>query len=112
MMDEWTRQPEILDNPSYLLAAMWYIAGNGRGDRNMVIVPYSDRLILLSRYMQQLVMESLGKALDLDGKALTLSQYPKGNGFAHISKILNSKADDWNDSVGELEAGFYCDATV
>ena len=37
-----------------------------------------------------------------DGKALTLSQYPKGNGFAHISKILNSKADDWNDSVGEL----------
>ena len=44
-----------------------------------------------------------------DGKALALSQYPKGNGFAHISKILNSKADDWNDSVGELEAGFYCD---
>lgn len=33
----------------------------------MVILPYKDRLLLLSRYLQQLVMESLGKELDLDG---------------------------------------------
>ncbi len=67
-MDVWTRTADPLANPAMMLAAMWYIAGKGRGDRNMVIVPYSDRLILLSRYMQQLVMESLGKALDLDGR--------------------------------------------
>ena len=30
--------------------------------------PYKDRLLLFSRYLQQLVMESLGKRLDLDGK--------------------------------------------
>ena len=42
------------------------MAGNGKGDKNMAIVPYSDRLILMSRYLQQLVMESLGKELDLD----------------------------------------------
>ena len=32
-----------------------------------MILPYKDRLLLLSRYLQQLVMESLGKRLDLDG---------------------------------------------
>src|SRR3954447_11875204 len=34
----------------------------------MVVLPYKDRLLLFSRYLQQLVMESLGKRLDLDGK--------------------------------------------
>ena len=99
MMDEWTRQPEILDNPSYLLAAMWYIAGNGRGDRNMVIVPYSDRLILLSRYLQQLVMESLGKELDLDGKKVNqgLNVFGnKGGTDAHaFIQQLNDGRDDF-----------------
>jgi glucose-6-phosphate isomerase len=33
----------------------------------MVILPYKDRLELFSRYLQQLVMESLGKERDLDG---------------------------------------------
>jgi glucose-6-phosphate isomerase len=34
----------------------------------MVVLPYKDRIELFSKYLQQLVMESLGKALDLDGK--------------------------------------------
>ena len=33
----------------------------------MVILPYKDRLELFSKYLQQLVMESLGKERDLDG---------------------------------------------
>ena len=33
----------------------------------MVVLPYKDRLLLLSRYLQQLVMESLGKARDRQG---------------------------------------------
>ncbi len=69
-MDEWTRKAELAENPAYMMAAMWYIAGSGKGDRNMVIVPYSDRLILMSRYFQQLVMESIGKELDLDGNTV------------------------------------------
>jgi glucose-6-phosphate isomerase len=32
-----------------------------------VVLPYKDRLLLLSRYLQQLVMESLGKEKDLSG---------------------------------------------
>ena len=34
----------------------------------MVVLPYKDRLGLFSRYLQQLVMESLGKERDLSGK--------------------------------------------
>ena len=33
----------------------------------MVVLPYKDRLVLFSKYLQQLVMESLGKELDLEG---------------------------------------------
>jgi glucose-6-phosphate isomerase len=51
-----------------LLALMWFYAGNGRGEKDMVILPYKDRLMLFSKYLQQLVMESLGKEKDLDGK--------------------------------------------
>jgi len=67
-MDEWTRTPETLKNPAMLLALMWHYAGDGRGATDMVVLPYKDRLALYSKYLQQLVMESLGKALDLDGK--------------------------------------------
>jgi len=34
----------------------------------MVILPYKDKLVLFSKYLQQLVMESLGKEKDLDGQ--------------------------------------------
>jgi glucose-6-phosphate isomerase len=46
---------------------MWHYAGTGRGEKDMVVLPYKDRLLLFSRYLQQLVMESLGKEKDLDG---------------------------------------------
>jgi glucose-6-phosphate isomerase len=36
----------------------------------MVILPYKDRLALFSRYLQQLVMESLGKERDLVGNVV------------------------------------------
>jgi glucose-6-phosphate isomerase len=45
----------------------WYFTGNGRGEKDMVVLPYKDSLLLFSRYLQQLVMESLGKEKDLDG---------------------------------------------
>jgi glucose-6-phosphate isomerase len=67
-MDAWTRTPETLKNPAMLLALMWHFAGNGKGSKDMVVLPYKDRLALYSKYLQQLVMESLGKKLDLDGK--------------------------------------------
>ena len=50
------------------MALMWYAATDGKGKKDLVVLPYKDRLLLFSRYLQQLVMESLGKRLDLDGE--------------------------------------------
>jgi glucose-6-phosphate isomerase len=69
-MDERTRAPDVAQNAAMLLALMWYYAGNGKGDKDMVILPYKDRLALFAKYLQQLVMESLGKKEDLDGKVV------------------------------------------
>jgi glucose-6-phosphate isomerase len=66
-MDEATRVRELKNNPAALLAFCWYYAGDGQGKKDMVILPYKDSLLLFSRYLQQLVMESLGKEKDLDG---------------------------------------------
>ncbi|MEX2381710.1 MAG: glucose-6-phosphate isomerase [Opitutales bacterium] len=66
-MDELTRSRIAKENPAALLALMWFYATEGKGKKDMVILPYKDRLQLFSRYLQQLVMESLGKERDLDG---------------------------------------------
>ncbi len=78
-MDEWTRSSETLKNPAMLLALMWYFAGNGRGEKDMVVLPYKDRLALFSKYLQQLVMESLGKERDLDGNIVNQGIAVYGN---------------------------------
>ncbi len=78
-MDKLTRKPSLKDNPAALLAAMWYFATDGRGAKDMVVLPYKDRLLLFSRYLQQLVMESLGKELDLQGKVVNQGISVYGN---------------------------------
>src|SRR5438477_2317627 len=69
-MDVKTRATDATQNAAMLLALMWFYAGNGRGEKDMVILPYKDRLMLFSKYLQQLVMESLGKEKDLDGNVV------------------------------------------
>jgi glucose-6-phosphate isomerase len=66
-MDRLTRRRDTGRNPAAVLALMWRRLGDGRGARDMVILPYKDRLLLFGRYLQQLVMESLGKARDRGG---------------------------------------------
>jgi glucose-6-phosphate isomerase len=78
-MDEKTRPAEIGKNAALLLALMWHAAGNGKGERDMVILPYKDRLVLFSKYLQQLVMESLGKKLDLGGNRVNQGIAVYGN---------------------------------
>lgn len=67
VMDAATRSRETAKNPAALLALSWLSATGGAGRKDMVILPYKDRLELFSRYLQQLVMESLGKRLDARG---------------------------------------------
>ena len=69
-MDVQTRDGQTRHNLAMMLSLMWYYATDGQGKKDMVILPYKDRLVLLSKYLQQLVMESLGKERDLDGKVV------------------------------------------
>jgi glucose-6-phosphate isomerase len=78
-MDAVTREKDPRRNPAALLALAWYAAGGGRGAKDMVILPYKDRLELMSRYLQQLVMESLGKERDLDGRVVNQGIAVYGN---------------------------------
>ena len=79
-MDELTRaDTNPTSNPAMLLALMWHHAGGGRGAKDMVVLPYKDRLVLLSKYLQQLVMESLGKEHDLAGKVVNQGIAVYGN---------------------------------
>jgi len=77
--DVVTRAREAKDNPAALLALMWHFAGEGRGTKAMVVLPYKDRLELFSRYLQQLVMESLGKERDLQGNVVHQGLVVYGN---------------------------------
>lgn len=77
--DALTRVHNALENPAAQLALMWYHIGKGRGQKDMVVLPYKDRLELFARYLQQLVMESLGKERDLDGNVVNQGITVYGN---------------------------------
>src|SRR5262245_14936974 len=77
--DSATRRHDLKSNPAALMALMWYHATGGKGQKDMVVLPYKDRLLLFSRYLQQLVMESLGKQLDLQGRRVDQGLAVYGN---------------------------------
>ena len=77
--DEVTRKHDTPSNPAAILALSWFHATGGRGQKDMVVLPYKDSLVLFSKYLQQLVMESLGKELDLDGNKVNQGIAVYGN---------------------------------
>jgi glucose-6-phosphate isomerase len=77
--DALTRIPQTVKNPAALLALMWYCGCDGNGSRDMVVLPYKDRLLLFSRYLQQLIMESIGKEKDLAGQIVNQGLSVYGN---------------------------------
>jgi glucose-6-phosphate isomerase len=66
-MDDLTRGSDFRKNPAAMLALSWHYLTDGKGSKDMVILPYKDRLELFAKYLQQLIMESLGKEKDLEG---------------------------------------------
>jgi glucose-6-phosphate isomerase len=94
-MDAATRTPKLKENPAALLALSWYFAGNGKGEKDMVVLPYKDSLILFSRYLQQLVMESLGKEKDLEGNTV----------YQGIAVYGNKGSTDQHAYVQQLREG-------
>lgn len=95
IMDDATRIPQLRENPAALLALSWYYAGKGKGEKDMVILPYKDSLLLFSRYLQQLVMESLGKEKDLDGNTV----------YQGIAVYGNKGSTDQHAYVQQLREG-------
>lgn len=78
-MDVATRSENPRRNLAMLLALMWFRIGHGHGQKDMVILPYKDRLALFSKYLQQLVMESLGKEKDLNERVVNQGIAVYGN---------------------------------
>ncbi len=76
-MDAATRLPAA-SNPAARLAWAWLAAQDDR-ERAMVVLPYADRLRSLARYLQQLVMESIGKRLDRQGREVRQGLVVYGN---------------------------------
>ena len=74
-----TRRPYTMHNPAACMALMWHYATGGRGTKDLVMLPYKDRLLLFSRYLQQLIMESIGKEFDRDGKSVNQGLTVYGN---------------------------------
>src|SRR5690606_11652293 len=58
----------------HALTAVWN--RNGRGAATQAVLPYDERLKLLPNYLQQLVMESLGKRVRLDGTPVDADTVP------------------------------------
>lgn len=107
-MDVATRVPALQDNPAALLALSWYHAGNGKGEKDMVILPYKDSLLLFSRYLQQLVMESLGKARDRQGNVVNQGIAVYGNKgstdqHAYVQQLRDGVANFFATFIEVLE---------
>ena len=109
-MDGWTRKADLGENPAALMAGCWHAVGSGRGDRAMVVLPYADRLLWLSRYLQQLVMESLGKRHDLSGREVEQGLVVYGNKgstdqHAYVQQLRDGRNDFFATFVSVLDDG-------
>jgi glucose-6-phosphate isomerase len=108
--DEATRRHDLQSNPAALMALMWYHATGGKGQKDMVVLPYKDRLLLFSRYLQQLVMESLGKQFDLQGRRVDQGLAVYGNKgstdqHAYVQQLREGVPNFFAVFIRVLEAG-------
>ena len=112
-MDARTRVAEFDANPAARLAWAWFqLSGGGRNSRAMVMLPYRDRLVLLSRYLQQLVMESVGKRLDRGGREVRAGLTVYGNKgstdqHAYVQQLRDGPDDHFVTFVQVLDDGYY-----
>ncbi len=58
----------------HALSVIWN--RNGLGLDTLAVLPYDDRLALLPAYLQQLIMESLGKSVRQDGSPVSVATVP------------------------------------
>jgi glucose-6-phosphate isomerase len=105
-----TRSHDVLKNPAALMALMWYHATGGKGKKDMVVLPYKDRLLLFSRYLQQLVMESLGKRDNVKGERVDQGIAVYGNKgstdqHAYVQQLRDGVNNFFATFIRVLESG-------
>ena len=93
--DVLTRNKKLENNPAAIMAMSWYLCSGGTGGETMVVLPYKDSLELLAKYLQQLIMESLGKEHDNDGNAVNQG----------LAVLGNKGTSDQHSYVQQLVAG-------
>jgi len=101
--DKETRNSrEFNTNAALQLAATWYNTVETRGLRTMVVLPYCDRLATLSKYLQYLIMESLGK----NGKGITVFGN-KGSTDQHsyVQQLREGYADFFATFIQVMDPG-------
>jgi len=107
-MDAATRLPPAR-NPAAWLAVAWLSCQEDRR-RAMVMLPYADRLRSLGRYLQQLIMESLGKRLDRQGREVREGLTVYGNKgstdqHAYVQQLRDGPEDFFAGFVEVLRPG-------
>jgi len=68
--------PKLLENPAGILATLLHDADTRQQAPIQVLMPYSDRLRTFAAWFQQLWAESLGKAVDRDGRTVNTGPTP------------------------------------
>lgn len=111
-MDAKTRDPNPDLNPAARLAWAWHTLTAGKNQRAMVVLPYRDRLALMSKYLQQLVMESLGKTLDRKGNVVHSGLTVFGNKgstdqHAYVQQLRDGPDDHFVTFVAVQDDGYY-----
>lgn len=94
-MDQLCREVDPEKNPAMLLSLFIADQTKEQAEKNMVVLPYSDRLALFAKYLQQLIMESLGKETALDGSVVNQG----------ITVLGNKGTSDQHSYVQQLREG-------
>lgn len=111
-MDAKTRNADPESNPAARLAWAWHTLTGGKNQRAMVVLPYRDRLALMSKYLQQLVMESLGKTLDRKRNIVHSGLTVFGNKgstdqHAYVQQLRDGPDDHFVTFVAVQDDGYY-----
>ena len=111
LMDAHTRRATVEENPAAMLALAWLAFTEGKAKRAMVVLPYRDRLVLFSRYLQQLIMESIGKTLDVNGHVVHQGLTVYGNKgstdqHAYVQQLRDGPDDHFVTFVAVEDDGY------
>ncbi len=75
-MDEHFQRAPLAENMPVVLALVGVWCNNFLGMNSLAVVPYTERLAYLPAYLQQLEMESNGKAVDREGRPVRYQTVP------------------------------------